>query len=290
MPFTIRDAREKGITRERTRAGDLDRPFRGIRAPWNPERSFVELCEAYAVAMSDDHFFSHATAGRLLGLPLPLEVQRSPVLHVTAVLPSRAPRASGVVGHHAKPEGVHTTTVKGLRVASAAQTWCDLATVLSVRELIVVGDALVRRKQPLESMDRLRRTVNGGGGRRGARKLRVAFESVRPGVDSPQETEIRLIIVEAGLPEPIVNAPIRNSHGAFIALGDLAYPEYRVLIEYDGAHHFAGDEQMYKDIDRLDNVMEEKWRVVRLNKTHLRRRATIVAKVRTALLAAGWRP
>lgn len=120
--------------------------------------------------------------------------------------------------------------------------------------------------------------------------LRAASESVRAGVDSPKETEVRLIIVEAGLPEPVVNMPIRNSHGAFIALGDLVYPQYRILIEYDGAYHFAGDEQLYKDIDRLDAVMEEKWRVVRLNKTHLKRPAVIVAKVRTALLDAGWRP
>jgi len=39
---------------------------------------------------------------------------------------------------------------------------------------------------------------------------------------------------------------------------------------------------------KLDAVMEEKWRVVRLNKTHLRRPEVIVAKVRTALLASGW--
>ncbi len=181
-------------------------------------------------------------------------------------------------------------TVAGLRVTSAVQTWCDLATVLSVRELVVVGDALVRRKQPLATLAELRQAVEGWGGRRGARKLREALGAVRSDVDSPKETEVRLIIVEAGLPEPHVNATIRNARGEFMALGDLVYPRHRILIEYDGAHHFAGDEQFYKDIDRLDSVMEEKWRVVRLNKTHLRRPEVIVTRVRTALLAAGWRP
>lgn len=41
---------------------------------------------------------------------------------------------------------------------------------------------------------------------------------------------------------------------------------------------------------RLDEVMEESWRVIRINKSHLRRPAVIDYKIRTALLAAGWRP
>jgi hypothetical protein len=289
-PFTFRDALTRGVTRERTRSSDLDRPFRGIRAPQAPDRSFLQSCEAYAAGMADDQYFSHLTAARLLGLPLPWRLQDSSLLHVTSKLPRRAPRARGVVGHHAEPKRVHGATVEGLRITSAIQTWCDLATVLSVRELIVIGDALVRRKQPLATLAELRQAVEGWGGRRGARKQREALEAVRAGVDSPKETEVRLIIVGAGLPEPSVNATIRNARGEFIALGDLVYLGYRILVEYDGAHHFAGDEQFYKDIDRLDAVMEEKWRVVRLNKTHLRRPEVIVAKVRTALLASGWHP
>lgn len=278
------------VTWERTRASDLDRPFRGIRAPHSEDRSFIELCQVYAAGMPDGQYFSHTTAARLLGLPLPWELQNSPLLHVTSDLPRHAPRARGIVGHHAEANGKHLVAVGDLRVTSAVQTWCDLATVVTVRDLVIIGDALVRRKRPFATLAELQETLDGWCGRRGARLLRVAFESVRAGVDSPKETEVRLIIVEAGLPEPLVNATIRNSHGAFLALGDLVYPEYRILIEYDGAYHFAGDEQLYKDIDRLDTVMEEKWRVVRLNKTHLKRPTAIVAKVRTALLDAGWRP
>lgn len=193
------------------------------------------------------------------------------------------------MGHRALSNQA-STTVNGLPVGEPVWVWCQLSTVLSIRELIVMGDALVRRESPFATLDQLAAAVSNFSGHRGARKLRVALEAVRAGVDSPKETEVRLIIVEAGLPEPLVNATIRNSYGAFIALGDLVYPEYHILIEYDGAYHFANDQQLYHDIDRLDAVMEEKWRVVRLNKTHLRRPASIVAKVRTALLDAGWHP
>lgn len=273
----------------RVRAGDLERPFQGIRMPAGAERTCLELGTAYASRMSDGQFFSHATAARLHGLPLPPRLERESVLHVSAPGLDHAPRAQGIVGHRAD-SSTRSTTVTGLPVGEPVWTWCQLSTILSLDELIVMGDALVRRQRPFATMEQLARAVAEFSGHRGARLLREALASVRPGVDSPKETEIRLIIVRAGLPEPAVNATIRNAYGAFIALGDLVYPEYRILIEYDGAHHFAGDDQLYRDIDRLDDVMEERWRVVRFNKTHLNRRATVVAKVRAALLDAGWRP
>ena len=79
-----------------------------------------------------------------------------------------------------------------------------------------------------------------------------------------------------------------NRHGAFIALGDLVYPAHRVLVEYDGGHHFGSTPQIHHDIDRLDEVMEAGWRVIRLNKSHLTRELHVTHKVRTALEDAGW--
>jgi very-short-patch-repair endonuclease len=91
------------------------------------------------------------------------------------------------------------------------------------------------------------------------------------------------------LPEPEVNAPIRNRYGAIVAHADLAYPAQRVVIEYDGGHHRADERQYNIDIDRLDELMEEGWRVIRVNKNLLARRATLVGKVRTALAEADQR-
>ena len=96
--------------------------------------------------------------------------------------------------------------------------------------------------------------------------------------------------MRAGLPEPEVNLDVFNRFGVRIAIGDLGYRKYRVLIEYDGEYHFADNVQMFKDVDRIDGVMEEGWRVIRLNKTHLRRPEIVVSKVQAALRAGGWRP
>ncbi len=82
-----------------------------------------------------------------------------------------------------------------------------------------------------------------------------------------------------------------NRYGAFMALGDLVYVRYRILIEYDGGVHREDEKQFHKDIDRLDEPMEEGWRVIRVNNSHLGvRKHALVARIRRALLDRGWTP
>jgi hypothetical protein len=54
----------------------------------------------------------------------------------------------------------------------------------------------------------------------------------RSGVDSPQETRLRLLLVLAGLPEPSVNLIIRQPDGSWRRRYDMAYEEFRLIIEY----------------------------------------------------------
>lgn len=236
--------------------------------------------------MPAEQYFSHATAAILHGLPLPLLLQNDKRIHIAVVGDIGPVRMRGVIAH--RLEKAMVGSVDGLRVLSPTEAWCQLSTVVGFTHLVSIGDALVRRVRPLATMSDLVDAVKHHHGHRGVRLLRQALTSVRPGVDSPMETRIRLIIVQAGLPEPVVNAKILNRYGAFIALGDMVYPNFRVLVEYDGAHHFESVQQSHHDIDRLDEVMEEGWRVIRLNSSHLQRAKVVVHKVRTALEDAGW--
>lgn len=290
LPFSTADATRHGVSRGRTRSADLTTPFRGIRTPRSATTTPVNLARSYATRMPPDQFFSLITAAQLLGLPLSLKREHDTTLHVSAFEPGRSPRMAGVVGHHVHPDSVRIVVRGGLRMSSPIDTWCQLAGVLSLDELVYIGDCLVRRQNPLATVDELRAAVAGCAGRRGARRLREALQLVRAGVDSPKETQLRLAIVRLGLPEPEVNVPIVNRYGAFIAFGDLVYRRYRILVEYDGEQHFDDVKQYHRDIDRLDDVMEDGWRVIRITKSHLRRPAVIDYKIRTALLAAGWHP
>jgi hypothetical protein len=71
---------------------------------------------------------------------------------------------------------------------------------------------------------------------------------------------------------------------------DLSYKEYRIGIEYEGEHH--GDElQIERDIARSERYVVLSWTEVRISKRHmLNDGKAAVAKVRSALVRAGWRP
>lgn len=286
-PFSVAEAAAAGLPPSRMRASDLEKPYRGVRSVAGIQSSAVER---YVPRLGEGQFFSHATAARLWGISLPRRVPEQP-LHVSVVLPSRAPRIAGVTGHHVKPGTAFVTLRPGLRVSTVAATWLALASTLSLDELVIAGDSATRRNNPLTTVEDLVDAVDAAGSTPGIRRARQALALIRPRTDSVKETELRLMMVRFGLPEPVVNFEIRNEHGAFLGFGDLAYPEYKVLVEYDGGQHRDDERQFHRDIDRLDDFMELDWRVIRVNKSHVELRSVArLQKIHTALVARGWRP
>ncbi|RZS68667.1 uncharacterized protein DUF559 [Agromyces ramosus] len=288
-PFSLADGRAAGLGDERMRGRDLVRPFRGVRVVASATPDLELRCRAYCVRMRSCEVFSHRTAGALHGLPIrPRDDGR---LDVAAFEPHGVPRASGVRGHRVRHCDIRAELVRGLQMVSAVDAWCQLAAELGHRDLVVLGDALVRRSSPIATMDVLAAAVGRRGARRGFRRLVHALRAVRARTDSPAETLLRLDLVEYGLPEPEINVDILDRHGRRIAIGDLVYRDYRVIVEYDGEHHRTDRRQYARDVDRLDDLAREGWRVIRFNAEHVgvRRRERLM-RVHEALVAAGWRP
>jgi hypothetical protein len=267
------------------RASDLRAPFHAVRVVGGTP-DVRSRAIAYATRMRPTQFFSHTTAALLHELRMP-EGFSEPGVHVTSLGPVRAPRGAGIVGHRAEQANIEL--LDGLRVRSAVETWCQLSATLGRDDLVVMGDGLVRRKLPLATMDQLRAAVTQYSGR-GCRKLRGALALVRPKTDSARETILRLIVIRAGFPEPEVNGLIFNSYGAEIAHGDLVFRGYRTILEYEGRQHSENGRQFAIDISRLDAMMEEGWRVIRVDKALMAQRATLLGKLDRALREDGWLP
>jgi len=241
------------------------------------------------VLLRPDQFFSHVTAAELFELPVPRRL-RSDLVHIASPRPQRAPRRSGVVGHSIDRSRITVVERGGIRTVHPVDAWCQLAGVLTVRELVVIGDALVRRHKPLASMAELDQAVARFRRGRGRRGLQESLTHIRPRTDSPPETELRLDITAAGLPEPAVNVAIRDDSGRLIAIGDLVFVEYKVVVEYDGEQHRTNDAQYARDVERLDDLASARYRVIRVTKQHRgTRRREVIEKIRTALAERGWR-
>ena len=293
--FTVASALRAGVGEGRLRGRDLESPFYGVRAPAGSTASVLGRCRAYEPRLRPWQFFSHLTAARLWGCPLPNSSESEP-LHVSGF--GRAPYGRGVSGHETRDRHSRIVTRHGFPTLDAASVWCQLAAQLTLEDLVAVGDALIldpvvldpRDPRPHLTVEQLRRRVSTFSGR-GARAASTALPLLRQGAESRPETLLRLLLVSAGLPEPEVNVPVTDSSGRFLGRGDLVYREWRTVVEYDGDQHRTDTRQYDRDITRIEDFVNADWRSVRVRKGGLfvTPHGTI-RRVERALRTAGWRP
>lgn len=276
-PFTFTEARQAGVSRQRLRASDLVAPFPGVRVS-SPVETFLDRCRAYAAVMPPNQAYSHWTAAVLLGIPIPWRWERDETLHVMAFAPDFPPQGTGVRGH-LSDRALPVLTVSGLSVVVPERVLLQLAPRLSHRELVRAGDHLVRRRDPLSDLERLRLLAATSPGVRGIRAFRSAVARTRSGTDSPRETDTRLALVDAGLPEPVIGFRILSATGGYLGTPDLAYPDLRVAIEYEGDYHRERAQFAY-DIRRRERMEDERWAVVRVISDHLESPSAEVALAR----------
>ncbi|TFB70621.1 hypothetical protein E3O06_14290 [Cryobacterium glaciale] len=262
--------------------------YRRLRADGTRPASVIELAKAYSERMPAAHAFSHATAGIVQGLWLPHRLEADRHLHVSVPAGARAPQMLGIVGH--KRDVLDIRRVGGLRVTSPLHTWIDVAPMLTRVELVAAADYLCGGRDPMHTPDELCAVTAELTGRRGCRALREAASLARAAVDSPQETRTRLFIVDDGIPEPVVNFVIRDSDGYFVARVDLAWPRFRVCVEYEGDGHRTDQKQFRKDITRRERVEDQNWRMVRITDDDLTYGGQeLLRRVRAALANRGAR-
>lgn len=256
----------------------------------------MRAARAYVHVMPRHAFFVGRTAAVIYGAPIPHDRD----LEVGVHAPARSVRRRGIHGVKVEPKLANIRTHDGLRLSTPATTWAMLASQLTVRELVTVGDALVRiprdatgRLRPgarLATIEQLRRAV-AAGRRRGVAKLREAIELVRVGSSSPLETEFRLDAAAAGLPHPELDVDISGSDGRRIGITEIAYPAQMVLVEVEGDHHRTSRSQWNRDIEKYAAYIAHGWEVVRLTSPHIRgdpgRAASTVGEV---LRRRGWAP
>jgi len=282
--FSTAAAIELGVGRKRIDHPTLHRPFAGVRAIDAPT-DVLALCHGYLPKMAAEEFFSHVTSAVLHGMWLPLERERDLLLDVAVRKPCRAPRDRRVRGHHLV-DRPHLVRVRhGLRTSNALETWCQLATVLDERDLVIAGDSLLAKGRPRTQV-LLERMVAAAAdeARPCSRRLGRAARRIRCGSRSPWETRLRLLVIDAGLPEPEINALVPLGPGAGSAEVDLVYRDERVLLEYEGDQHRTDLRQWRRDIRKYERLTDCGWRVIRVTADDvvLRPEETI-ARIRAAL-------
>lgn len=238
------------------------------------------------------------SAARLWRLPLPLEhadwTMGEPDAQITM---SRSgihrPRKGLVTWRSCDFSPSDRTRERGIVTTSRLRTFLDLADVLDHDDLVAMGDHLVRtprpryegRTRPYVEISQLAEAVSRFRGR-GARRLRSAMADVRVGADSPPETELRLALLRAGLPEPLLNTTIRQD-GRWLGDPDMAWREWKVCVEYDGRGHRT-QRQQAKDVRRGERRRLAGWTELIITVVDMEDDATqAIDRVRAELLRRG---
>lgn len=235
--------------------------------------------DAVRLVLPDGAAFSHHTAAALLGLPVPPTDR----VHVTVPPGAHGPRVAGVWTHRAS---VATVCRDGRLLSAPAENFLELGESLSLVDLVILGDAMVRRG--MVRCDELVDAVASTKRRRGVRMARRAAALVRPRVDSPMETRVRLLIVLSGLPEPLTNVTVKDADGGWIGMVDLAYAAYKIAIEYHGDVHRTTPRRWRADVAKAELLGSLGWRVIILTADDVYGRPSrTLARLQQALVDAG---
>lgn len=269
--FRTGDVTHHGLTPDGLRSPQLAAPFRGVRSLEVDTDSVHGRCLAYEPLLATNQLFCSVTAAALLGLPLPRTLASDTRVHVGAI-GGQGPRRAGVVGHRLPPGTIRSDAPGGFTTTDAATTWCQLACVLGRDDLVAIGDCIVsgqrlpggRRTPAMASLEELRSAVDRHAAGRGAAALRWALDRVRIGVDSPPESRLRLLLVRSGFAEPQIGPPVLVESGTLTLHPDLAWPELRLALEYEGDGHRENRKTFRADIRRREMFEAAGWRVIRV--------------------------
>ncbi|PPG42293.1 endonuclease domain-containing protein [Pseudoclavibacter sp. RFBA6] len=300
--FTTRDGQSAGISARELYGGDYGRPHRGVFTT-RPVESAVDYARAFAPRMRDSHALGDTTAARLWGLPLPRRLDAERTVHIVVPSGRNKPRGNDIRARSIQASNWARTIEFGLSLAPPPLTWALLARVLTTRELVTVGDALVTTSRsyrginrpydpavsenpyspvpPLAQLPELQAVTDSWGRTVGATRMRSALTFIRPGVESPMETLTRLAILEAGFPEPAVGYRVLDG-AILIGRVDLAFPEAKVAVEYDGEYHWEKKQAM-EDLARINRLQHAGWTVIRVTNRDLANPTAFFSQLRTAL-------
>ncbi len=195
---------------------------------------------------------------------------------------TRAPR--GIVVRRERIEADEVVERDGLLVTTPQRTAFDLARHLPRDAAVAHLDALaraadVKAADVLLLAERYPRA-------RGLPRSRIALDLMDGGGQSPKESWLRLLLIDAGFPRP--QTQIRVTDGFREAFIDMGYDEPMVGLDYDGRQHLTDRKRYVHDIGRADLIDRQGWIDIRVVAEHSRR--YIIHRVAEAFARRGYRP
>lgn len=273
-PFSLEEARRAGLTLSSLRGKGWRRLGAELYC-WQglSEDPWLELSALNRV-LPPDAVFAGATAAWMFGLDLPPTDPVEIILPLGSSIRSRA----GMYVRRCELSATDVCKIRGLRSTAVNRTLRDLSLRLPALDALVAIDMAVHLG--LTDSHDLMRHADAAHGGAGAHRLR-SLAPLAAGAESPMETRLRWLLIQAGLPCPQVQTNLRDREQRFVGRADLFYPGARLILEYDGTNH---RDRLVDDNRRQNLLINAGYRLLRFTATDIHQRPDVIAaQVRAAL-------
>jgi hypothetical protein len=278
-PATRAMALQAGIPEKHLRRRDVVRMSRDTYLPVAMAGDLRVRIAAVLLTAPPGAVVSHSSAAALWGLEIPMHKDDGRV-HLTVGTGSAVRGRPDRMVHRSPLHPGDVVRRESFTCTSLARTWSDLAGMLEPGLLLGVTDQLLARGC---TVDELGQQIALRPGARGIARARSVLPLGDRRAGSPMESLLRWLVLTAGLPAPDLQHEIRDEDDDFIAFTDFAWPEHKVLVEFDGDIH--RDRSVFvNDLRRQNRLVAAGWNVLRFSSADiLGRPEQVLAQIRAAL-------
>jgi hypothetical protein len=281
VPFRGSAAVADGLlTKAMLRGATWRRLFHDVYVHRESELDRRAWCDAVALTLPPGAALGGLSAAFLWGVDL---LARNAQVSVVVPRDRRLPRSARVGVHYTTLADHDVTWLGELPVTTPERTAFDLGRRSSRAGALVAIDALTHRR--LVKLDALQALVAERAAWPGVPLLNEVLLLAEPLAESPMETRLRLLLFDACLPPSVAQHEVRDAGGRLVGRVDLAWPELRLAIEYEGDHH-RERHQFRRDVARLNALRAAGWAVLRFTADDvLRHPHRLIREVEAAMRA-----
>ncbi|MGY1702839.1 DUF559 domain-containing protein [Geodermatophilus sp. SYSU D00766] len=279
-PATRAQALDAGVRDWQLRHADVERLSRDTYLPRALSGEVRSRLAAVLLTAPPGAVASHTTAAVLWDVEVPLQDRSDRRVDVTVPMSSRSGSRRDRRVHRTPLPAADVTRRGAMPVTTPERTWRDLAGVLQPPALLAVTDQFLDRWVSRADLERqLARRPTG----RGSARARAVLPVADPRAESPMESVLRWLVHAAGLPDPVLQHVVRDGAGRQLGRADLAWPDRRVIVEFDGDVHRDRD-VFVGDVRRQNRLVAAGWTVLRFTSADvLGRPDEVIAGIRRAL-------
>lgn len=206
---------------------------------------------------------------------------RSFDVHIIVPAGENVPQMRGVVAHEAVLPVRDTVLLGGVPCAPAARCAVDLARSLRRMDAMPLLDLCLRvgacRSEELRAEVARHKRL------RGVCQACELVPRADPRAECRQESQLRLVLIDGGLPPPEPQVWVPDGHGVPLYRLDLGYRRRKVGVEYDGSSHLDRD-RLRHDRSRSNWLAANGWKIRHFTDLDLYRRPNHIIKTLIPLL------